>query len=154
MNAKKITKRVVAIVLTVMMALTCFVLPSVMVQAADPTIVNIHYLRDDGSYGEWDVWAWADGLDGAGVREEVGVEIVKLHRVTGVVHDGEVLRLRHVSAFALLLVGVCDSSVFSGNPAGFSRGEIAFGFLFCHLDSPLSASSSGQRHPEVRLRRG
>ena len=66
MNAKKITKRVVAIVLTVMMALTCFVLPSVMVQAADPTIVNIHYLRDDGSYGEWDVWAWADGLDGAG----------------------------------------------------------------------------------------
>ena len=66
MNAKKLSKRIIASVVAAMLVLTCFVLPSVMVKAAEPTIVNIHYLRDDGSYGEWDVWAWADGLDGAG----------------------------------------------------------------------------------------
>ena len=36
------------------------------VNAAETTTVNIHYLRDDGAYGDWDVWAWADGLEGAG----------------------------------------------------------------------------------------
>ncbi len=65
MNAKKTSKRIVAVVLTMIMAISCFVLPSV-VNAAGETIVNIHYLRDDSAYGDWDVWAWADGLDGAG----------------------------------------------------------------------------------------
>ena len=65
MNAKKISKRIVAVVLTMILAVSCFVLPSV-VNAAGEITVNIHYLRDDGAYGDWDVWAWADGLDGAG----------------------------------------------------------------------------------------
>ena len=65
MNAKKISKRIVAVVLTMILAISCFVLPSV-VNAAGETTVNIHYLREDGAYGDWDVWAWADGLDGAG----------------------------------------------------------------------------------------
>lgn len=65
MNAKRITKRVVAVVLTMMLALSCFVLPSVLnASAAEETVVKIHYLREDGNYGEWDVWAWADGLTG------------------------------------------------------------------------------------------
>ena len=67
MNAKRVTKRVIAVVLTMMLALTCFILPTAInANAADETIVNIHYYREDGSYGDWDVWAWADGLDGAG----------------------------------------------------------------------------------------
>jgi len=67
MNAKRVTKRVIAVVLTMMLALTCFVLPTAInANAAGETIVNIHYLREDGSYGDWDVWAWAEGLDGAG----------------------------------------------------------------------------------------
>ena len=65
MNTKRISKSVVAVVLTMIMALSCFVMPGI-VNAAETTTVNIHYLRDDGAYGDWDVWAWADGLDGAG----------------------------------------------------------------------------------------
>ena len=65
MNTKRISKSVVAVVLTLIMALSCFIMPGI-VNAAETTTVNIHYLRDDGAYGEWDVWAWADGLDGAG----------------------------------------------------------------------------------------
>ncbi len=66
MKSKKLTKRIIASVVAVMLVLTCFILPSTMASAAEETIVNIHYLRDDGDYGSWDVWAWADGLDGAG----------------------------------------------------------------------------------------
>ncbi len=65
MNTKKVSGRVVAVLLTMIMVLSCFVLPSV-VNAAEETKVNIHYLREDGDYSAWDVWAWADGLDGAG----------------------------------------------------------------------------------------
>ena len=65
MNTKRISKSVIAVVLTLVMALSCFVMPGI-VNAAETTTVNIHYLRDDGGYDEWDVWAWADGLDGAG----------------------------------------------------------------------------------------
>ena len=66
MNAKSLTKRIIASVVSVMLALSCFILPTVFVNAAEETTVNIHYLRDDGNYGDWDVWAWADGLDGNG----------------------------------------------------------------------------------------
>ena len=66
MNAKKISKRALAVLLTLIMAVSCFVLPSISTNAAEPTVVKIHYLRDDGGYDAWDVWAWADGLDGAG----------------------------------------------------------------------------------------
>ena len=66
MNAKTLTKRIIASAVSLMMVLSCFILPSVMVSAAEVTTVNIHYLRDDGNYGDWDVWAWAEGLDGAG----------------------------------------------------------------------------------------
>lgn len=68
MKAKKLSKRIIAVVLTVMLVVGCFVLPSAFVSAAGETIVNIHYLRDDGAYGDWDVWAWADGLEGASYK--------------------------------------------------------------------------------------
>ncbi len=66
MKAKKLSKRIIAVVLTMMLVVGCFVVPTAFVGAAGETIVNIHYLRDDGAYDDWDVWAWADGLDGAG----------------------------------------------------------------------------------------
>ncbi len=65
MSAKKLTKRIIASVVSAMLVLSCFVLPSVFVRAAEETTVNIHYFREDGNYGAWDVWAWAEGLDGA-----------------------------------------------------------------------------------------
>ena len=65
MKAKNISKRIIASVLSVMLILSCFVLPGTFVGAAGETTVNIHYLRDDGDYASWDVWAWADGLDGS-----------------------------------------------------------------------------------------
>ena len=68
MKAKKLSKRIIASVVAMMMVIGCFVIPATVVGAAGDTIVNIHYLRDDGDYGSWDVWAWADGLDGAGYK--------------------------------------------------------------------------------------
>lgn len=68
MNAKKLSKRVVSSVLAVMMILSCFIVTASFVNAANETTVNIHYLRDDGDYSAWDVWAWGDGLDGAAYK--------------------------------------------------------------------------------------
>ena len=65
MKAKKLSKRIIAAALTLMLIIGCFAIPSTFVGAAGETIVNIHYLRDDGAYSDWDVWAWADGLDGS-----------------------------------------------------------------------------------------
>ncbi len=65
MSAKKLSKSIIAAILTMILALGCLVMPSV-VNAAGETTVNIYYLREDGAYGDWDVWAWADGLEGAG----------------------------------------------------------------------------------------
>ena len=65
MKAKKLSKRILASIVSVMMVLGCFVLPTAIVNAASETKVNIHYLREDGKYDKWNVWAWADGLDGA-----------------------------------------------------------------------------------------
>ncbi|MBQ8134655.1 MAG: type I pullulanase [Clostridia bacterium] len=70
MKVKQLSKRIIASVLSMMMVLGCFVIPTAVVNAANDeeaakTIVNIHYLREDGIYDEWNVWAWADGLDGA-----------------------------------------------------------------------------------------
>lgn len=67
MKAKNLSKRIIAVVLTMMLVVGCFVIPSAFVgAAAEATTVNIHYLRDDKAYGDWDVWAWADGLEGNG----------------------------------------------------------------------------------------
>lgn len=60
MKAKKLSKRILASIVSVMMVLGCFVLPTAIVNAASETKVNIHYLREDGKYDKWNVWAWAD----------------------------------------------------------------------------------------------
>lgn len=65
MKVKKLSKRILASVMAVMLVIGCFVFPAAVVGAAGETTVNIHYLREDGVYDNWDVWSWADGLDGA-----------------------------------------------------------------------------------------
>lgn len=65
MKAKTLSKRILAVLLTMVLVIGCFALPGVFADAAGETIVNIHYLRDDGAYGDWDVWAWAEGLSGS-----------------------------------------------------------------------------------------
>ena len=86
------------------------------------------------------------GLDGAGIGEEIGVQVVKLHRVVGVAHLGEVFGFGHVFALALLFVLVGDPAVLAGDPAGFFRRKIAFLFSLSHVGSSfLSASSWGRR---------
>ena len=27
--------------------------------------INFHYLREDGAYSDWDLWAWCDGSEGS-----------------------------------------------------------------------------------------
>lgn len=59
MNAKRISKSVVAFVLTMMMVISCFALPTSFVNAAGIT-AKFHYLREDGNYDKWSLWTWTD----------------------------------------------------------------------------------------------
>ena len=62
MKAKRISKRIVAAILSMMLVISCFVVPNLMVQAAvSETIVRFHYLRADGDYSKCDVYTWGDG---------------------------------------------------------------------------------------------
>lgn len=60
-NAKKISKGIVASVLTMMLIVSCFVLPATIVNAANTVTVNFHYLRDDKNYKGWSLWSWGSG---------------------------------------------------------------------------------------------
>ena len=77
MKVKQLSKRIIASVLSMMMVVGCFVIPTSVVNAAEEeteasATVNIHYLREDGKYDDWDVWTWTDS-DGA--NYEFGTEI-------------------------------------------------------------------------------
>ena len=61
MNFRKFSKRIAAYIMVVTIALGCFTVPVMVVGAAGKITVNIHYLRQDGAYNDWDVWAWTDG---------------------------------------------------------------------------------------------
>ncbi|MBQ1193625.1 MAG: type I pullulanase [Lachnospiraceae bacterium] len=60
---KQMKRRVHALVLAVIMVLISVIgnyTPDKNVYAADSTTVVIHYQRDDGTYDNWNVWAWTD----------------------------------------------------------------------------------------------
>lgn len=60
MNAKRISKRVIAVILTMMMLVTAFIIPTA-VSAAGTVTINFHYLREDGNYDGWSLWSWGSG---------------------------------------------------------------------------------------------
>lgn len=64
---KKI-KRVQAFVMALVMLVSTVVFAGADIQkvsAASTFTVNIHYHRDDGKYGDWDIWTWTPNADGA-----------------------------------------------------------------------------------------
>ena len=62
MNAKKLSKRIIASVVTLMLVLGCFLIPTALTaKAADGVEVVFHYLRTDGDYTDWGLWAWGEG---------------------------------------------------------------------------------------------
>ena len=61
MNAKIISKRVMAVILTMILVVTTFIIPTAIVSAAGTITVNFHYLREDGNYDTWSVWTWGSG---------------------------------------------------------------------------------------------
>lgn len=65
MNAKRTSRRIVAVLLSMMMVIGCFLIPGLSVSAADETVVKIYYHREDGVYSGSDVWVWPDGGNGA-----------------------------------------------------------------------------------------
>ena len=93
-------------------------------------------------------------LDHAGIGEKVGVQVVELHRIGGVLHLGNVFRLRHIAALALLFVPVGNAAVFLGDTPRFFSGKIPFLFLSHRVFLlSISVSSWGQRrradrHPQ------
>ena len=88
-----------------------------------------------------------DALDDAGVGEEVGVQVIELHRVGGVLHLGGVLGLGHVAALAALFVLVRDAAVFLGDTPRLFGGKVSV-LIFSHrvFLLPISVSSWGQTH--------
>ena len=91
------------------------------------------------------------GLDHAGVRKEVGMEVIELHRIVSVVHLGEILGLRHGFTLALLFQRIGDLAVLLGDTAGFLCGQITVVMLFRHSDPLLSQrfifGSNASRRP-------
>ena len=61
MKVKKLSKRILASFMAVMLAIGCFIVPTMIAGAAGEITVKLHYLREDGVYDEWDVWSWTDG---------------------------------------------------------------------------------------------
>lgn len=61
MKANKLSKRLIAAVLSLMLVIGCFVIPTNFVGAAGETKVVFHYLRTDGNYTDWGLWAWGEG---------------------------------------------------------------------------------------------
>lgn len=88
-----------------------------------------------------------DALDDAGVGEEVGMQVIELHRVGGVLHLGGVLGLGHVAALAALFVLVRDAAVFLGDTPRLFGGKVSV-LIFSHrvFLLPISVSSWGQTH--------
>ena len=60
----------------------------------DGVVVKLHYDRPDGEYDDWDVWAWADGKDGAGYpfAEEDGQMVATIPLPAGVTKLGFIVR--------------------------------------------------------------
>ena len=63
MNAKKPSKRIIAVLLSMMLVISCFAIPGIFVNAAGETTVNIYYASS--SYASADVWVWPKDGDGA-----------------------------------------------------------------------------------------
>ncbi len=70
--------------------------PSVVipVRAEGGVTIELHYNRPDGNYDGWDVWSWADGMDGSGYEfAETDGEMVATIPVTpGVTKIGFIVR--------------------------------------------------------------
>lgn len=60
---KSSVKKFTALLLSAMMLLSIFIIPTA-VSAAEKITVNIHYSRSDNNYENWNLWIWADGKDG------------------------------------------------------------------------------------------
>ncbi len=75
MKVKKLSKRILASFMSVMLAIGCFIVPSMVAGAAGEISVNIHYLREDGVYDEWDVWSWTDSGAPEGEKTDEGAYV-------------------------------------------------------------------------------
>ncbi len=67
-------KRIGALVLAVVMALLLIAAPlSSIVTAVENTVtIKFHYTRPDNNYSGWDLWFWADGINGSAYQFTAG----------------------------------------------------------------------------------
>ena len=76
MKVKKLSKRILASFMAVMLAISCFIVPTMIAGAAGEITVKLHYLREDGVYDKWDVWSWTeDGGAPDGVKNSDGAYV-------------------------------------------------------------------------------
>ena len=61
--AKRSARKFLALLLSLMMIATVFVVPAV--SAAEQLSVTFHYQRTDGNYTDWNLWIWPENGDGS-----------------------------------------------------------------------------------------
>lgn len=61
--ATRKVKKFLALLLSIMMVATVFVVPTV--SAAENLEVTVHYQRTNSDYDDWNLWVWAEGKDGS-----------------------------------------------------------------------------------------
>ncbi len=88
---KRALSGILALCMVVAMTAACAV--PVLASSGGVTIA-LHYNRPDGAYDDWDVWAWADGQDGAGYSftEVDGEQVAVIPVNPGVTRVGFIVR--------------------------------------------------------------
>lgn len=90
LTGKRLGSALMVLVMVAALAAACLA-PAL---AAGGVTIALHYNRPDGSYDGWDLWAWADGMDGASYTfSEVDGEMVATVPIaTGVTEVGFIVR--------------------------------------------------------------
>ena len=80
MNARRVSKRIIAVVLTMMMVIGCFTVSFVANAGSEGTIeFVVHYSRADGDYSKSDVYSWTDASGGQEAKfDSTGTAILEV----------------------------------------------------------------------------
>ncbi len=94
-NGKALLGRIGCAVLALVLLVTAALAGMAPALADDGVVIKLHYDRPDGAYDDWDVWSWADGMEGAGYpfAEEDGEMVATIPVAAGVTRVGFIVRL-------------------------------------------------------------
>ena len=96
---KNCLKRLPALLLALIMALSLFAMPA-MAAEGDGPVIKLHYNRPDGNYDDWSVWFWDLGKEGVDIpfAEENGEMVATYPVKAGVTSVGFIVKLPNWAA--------------------------------------------------------